>query len=258
MFDKGDYLKYIFTFEVYASIVLVLTVGLVYMLLLFIANVLIYIYVKQQTSEISYEVDKESTILVDSMLTNYSKIRSTIEIFSLAVNRNWLIYDRINKAIDRYQMSGDIDSFDIMNESDSERLGMVTLLIKKDIGSRNGLYQDLIGLKEIFSKQDRYNLKNYGMVKNGSLIVNLGTMVFFPVFAGIGFNVIKFAGFKLNESDVYSILLIISIYLILANYINFRYSKSEILIKFFNIGITSFIALSVLRIVILASGFMLR
>lgn len=258
MVEKHNYTKYLAIFEVYVSIILVLIVRLPYIILIFISNILVYAYMKHSSSKTTYQIDKESMLIIDSMLTNYSEFKSTIEILSLSINRNWLVCGSINKGLDVYQMSGDISSFDVVNRSNSKRFGMVILLIKKCIVSRACLYPDLINLKEIFLKEDTYNLKNYGLVKNGLLIVNLGTLIFFPVFAGIGFNVIKFAGLKLNNLDSYFILLIISTYLIIANYINFRYSKSENLIRIFNIGIASFTALSVLRIVILASGFMLR
>lgn len=255
---KHNLIGYLFTLEIYASIILVMIVRLPYILLIFIINIFAYAYMRHNSSKTEYQIDKESMLIIDSMLSNYSEFRSTIEILSLSINRNWLIYDRINKSLDTYQLSGNINSFDILNKFNSKRLRIVILLIKKCIVSRGSLHQDLIELKEIFSKQDIYDLKNYGLVKNGLLVVNLGTLVFFPIFAGIGFNVIKFAGFKLNSLNSEIILLIISTYLILTNYINFRYSKSEILTRLFDIGITSFTALSILRIVILASGFMLR
>lgn len=254
MFD--NYVKAGIIAEMYSAAVAASFASIYYTLALLTGNGALYLYMSR-SNKTDRAVDIEAEMLVDSMLLNYSDEKGAIGILSESLDDRWGISDALRAALKSYRMSGGIDRFRNTG-SGSSSLNSVVRLVSKHTAHRSGMRAELVELKDRMSKRREYEMRNYGIVHNGLIVMGLGTMVFFPIFSGIGLNVLRFSGFGLEGVAANAVLLGVSAYLLLSNYLNFRYSGRPISSKLMAGGMSGMVALSVFRITLLMSSIMLR
>lgn len=242
--------------EMYAAAAASTFVSIYYMFALLAGNGIAYLYLsKPKATKRTESVEVE--MLMDSMLLNYSERKGAVGILSESINNEWSISGAVNAAIRSYKLSGDINR--LKDTSMMPRgLGQIVRLVAKHAMHRGNMYGDMRELKGRMERSRRYEMKSYGMVHNGSIVVGLGTVVFFPILSGVGLNVLKFSGFGFGGAAANAVLLGVSAYLLLSNYLNFRYSLMPLYSKLMAGGMSGIAALSIFRITLLMSGMMLK
>ncbi len=234
------------------------TLSIYYLPIMFLVGLALFIIYKRGFGGRADIIDREADMLIDAMIINYRRCKNPIELVSISIKREWRIYERVNTAIDEYKASASLDVFDRLLKDGSRKIRLIAILISRSVRDNGNFYEDLSGLAELFSKQNRYKMKSYGVVKNGSAVVNMGTMLFFPLFAGIGLNIINFAGLKLGIVYSSAVSSAVILYLLFASLINSRYSRDNIYDKLAFASFSLFVALTVFRTTSILSALMLR
>lgn len=229
-----------------------------YIPIISLIGIAIFTIYKRRFSSRADIIGNEADMLIDAMIINYQRYKNPIELLSMSLKREWRVYGTINPAISAYKASSNPDVFKRLLKSESMKIRLIGLMISRSIVDNSHFYEDLTGLADLFIKRNGYRMRSYGIVKNGLFVVNMGTILFFPIFAGIGLNIINFAGTRVNTAYSTWVSASVILYLLFVSLINSRYSDDNIYDKLAFASLTIFISLTVFRASSFISAFMLR
>ncbi len=148
----------------------------------------------------------------------------------LACGSDYLFSNSLRRALKRYQETSDAEtSFKALDEFHSAFLSEAALLIAKGLHTGKDVSSQLNDLVERLEERQRTTLKVVGIASNAFSINRIGSAVFFPLFAGIGINIIGFAGtMGGNSIDTTGITAIMLGYIAISNFINARYDGKTV------------------------------
>ncbi len=142
-----------------------------------------------------------------------------------AVNADTKLGRALISAIERYEASGNADDICCEETARSSRFAMML----RDSVRRNDSAMFICEAKRFgdeMREEDTLYLKSHGAISNSSFITGMGAAFFFPIFAGIGINVIRFSNSGIPEGWYEAVMLTAICYIIFANYIG-QYRKES-------------------------------
>jgi len=133
------------------------------------------------------------SIFVSNMLLNYSEGKSTISIIKESLDQRFAFYKDMQKAIKVYMLTGDA-------RKAFAWAGTYPVLYREVFFALAGALESgasVLGpMKEIMGSIESANAiksKSIGSMSNAMSIVGIGSVVFFPVFAGISYYIMGFS-----------------------------------------------------------------
>jgi hypothetical protein len=158
-------------------------------------------------------------------------------------------------AINKYKMSGNIDDLRC-GETAREKWFDVILEDSVKRNDTSMFIEEAKRFGEEMKNEDAFMLKSHGAISNSSFITSVGTAFFFPVFAGIGINVIGFANSGINGRWYEAIMLTAISYIVLANYIG-HYKKESKERSGIYASLFAIVGITVLRLSAMITGAMI-
>ncbi|MCL5680119.1 MAG: hypothetical protein M1465_02145 [Candidatus Marsarchaeota archaeon] len=172
--------------------------------------------------------------------------------------RDFKHYNLVKRSLVKFKLTGDAES------SFGEMLGSVDKRLR-DIGTI--LYSsfitgsDISGISSWFIKKNssamRYGMRILPLAENSELMLSSGINFFFPLFAGITINIIKFSSPGAYASSYLSMFAIFIFYIITVNYATLKNSfaaRDGYFIKV--LSLTAFASLA-MQLAVRVSSFML-
>ncbi len=184
---------------------------------------------RQRIGGDSSQNESDSAQFIGNLIDNYGGHAGTISLVRASLSPDFRFYSDMNEALSRYLTQGNAElSFSKLLKSDSIALAEATSAIVRRLDDGAEMIGPLKETRRRINSESRHRMKNLGSVLNADSVVRLGSMMFFPAFAGISMRIAVFAGSSQGFSALKAgaLSLIFAFYIIHTNVTNFGYSKS--------------------------------
>jgi hypothetical protein len=172
-------------------------------------------------------IESDSAQFVGNLIENYDAHADTISQIRASLSPSFWFYPEMSSAISRYIAQGHARlSFSKLLGSKSISLREATSAMVRRLDDGAEIIDSLKETKRHANTENRQRMKNLGSVLNADSVVRLGSMVFFPVFAGISMRIALFAGSSQGFAAlrIGALSAIFAFYIIHTNLTNFSYS----------------------------------
>ena len=185
---------------------------------------------RQRIDGDSSRTEADSTQFVGNLIENHDGHADTISLIHASLSPSFSFYRIMNEAISRYSAQGSAElSFSKLLKSDSAALSETVSAIVRRLDDGAEMIDPLKEIRRHINSENRHKMKNLGSVLNADSVVRLGSMMFFPVFAGISMRIAVFAGSSQGFAALKAgaLSLIFAFYIINTNAANFGYSNTS-------------------------------
>lgn len=174
--------------------------------------------------------DRDSVQLAGNLIDNYTDGCDTIGLLQRSLSPGFVFCPEMNRAISAYAVQGDARlSFSALLASDSGVLRELSSAVVQRLDGGADMLGPLRDIRRRASSENRYRLKSLGSSLNANSVVMLGSVLFFPAFAGIGLQIARFAGASQGFAAVKAgaLAAVFAFYIVQTNLINFRYLRGD-------------------------------
>ncbi len=209
---------------------------LLFCFLLFVIALILYLNIKR--IEHKNKINENDYEFLSNLIYRYNLNHNKLQLISSSLNKKFYFYNQIILSIKLYKKSLNAEnSFSNLFESfGSFYFKQIINLIIQNLDENIDIYFSLIEVKKQLDKEIKYMSKISGNLHSSISMIQLGSVIFFPIFAGISMNILEFTS-KMNNINFnfenFSILFVF--YIIIINIINFRYKNEEKISKISNI-----------------------
>jgi hypothetical protein len=168
----------------------------------------------------SRRIDADTLSLLRNMKANYSRGASARVVLSKSIRSGFVFGKALSLAVNAYFRSGDLNfSFRGLERYRSAVFGEAVSMIKDYIGNGAGIRKRLDDMLAAAERLEGQRLRSHGGLTNAFSVVRLGSILFFPMFAGISCRIIAFsAAMGLSGSiAAQSLLPVILFYVVASN-----------------------------------------
>ena len=174
-------------------------------------------------------IESDTAQFISNLIDNYDGYADTISVIRSSLSPSFRFYSDMNEAISKYLTQGNAElSFSKLLSSSSVALCETASAIVRRLDDGSDMIGPLKETRRHINAENRHRLKNLGSVLNADSVVRLGSMMFFPAFAGISMRIAVFAGSSQGFAALKAgaLSLIFAFYIIHTNLMNFSYSNS--------------------------------
>jgi hypothetical protein len=174
--------------------------------------------------------DRDSIRLAGNLIDNYTDSTDTITLLRQSLSPSFVFCAEMDRAISTYSMQGDARlSFSVLLSSDSVVLREISSAVVQRLDNGTDMLAPLKDIKRRASTESKYLMKSLGSSLNADSVVMLGSVLFFPAFAGIGMQIAGFAGASqgFSEFKAGALAAVFVFYIIQTNLVNFRYRRDD-------------------------------
>lgn len=180
----------------------------------------------------SNRTDDDSMRFVGRLIDSYTDSINTPRLLEISLSQDFWFYKDMREAISKYTMQGNAElSFSKPLMSDSGALREITAALVQRLDNGVEILGPLKEIRRRIGANSRHRLKTLCSALNSDSVARLGSVAFFPAFAGISLQIVKFTnsseGFA--AAKPWALVAIFAFYIIYTNIINFRYSSGDAL-----------------------------
>lgn len=176
------------------------------------------------------KIDGDALRFVNNILSNYSCSASTVSIVQKSLNSEFSFYKAMKRAIAEYHLSSDAPrAFSRLASTRSYILSAATAAIVDRLEYGTALKAPLAELKRHALRRKRNTTQGVVASAGALSIARLGSMLFFPLFAGISINILLLTSEMqgVSAQGVSALVLVFAFYILYTNFLNFKYSLKE-------------------------------
>ncbi len=195
--------------------------------------------------------DAEVRLIVERII-NLGHERRVIDILGDATEGTLGFGKQLMESVRSYSLSGDLEK--IVSGNGNWKKESLAGVVKSALVN-NDRSTFMLEIEELYAQikmSDNLALKNHGAVSNSSFITSMGTSFFFPLFAGIGLNVMNFANSGISLKWEGAVEVAALSYIVLASYI--AHSKKGLKNGAIYACFSSLLGITVFRIAALLTG----
>jgi hypothetical protein len=175
-------------------------------------------------------LDRDAMQMAGNLIDNYSDSADTLMILRRSLSPGFAFCAEMNRAISAYAMQGDARvSFSKLLSSNSSTLREISSAVVQRLDSGAEMLAPLKDIKRRASQENEYRMKSLGSSLNANSVVMLGSVLFFPAFAGIGMQISSFAGASQGFAAVKAgaLAAVFVFYIIQSNLANSKYQRGD-------------------------------
>ncbi|MGC8651959.1 MAG: hypothetical protein ACP5UH_01765 [Candidatus Micrarchaeia archaeon] len=133
-------------------------------------------------------------VFVGNLIANYSPGRSTMSIIRSSLDPGLVFYNKVTDALHMYELSGNAQRAFAWADCCSSRLCKeVFFALSESLESGTIMLGPIKELYRNISSAQAIQLRSVGSATNALSIVSVGSVVFFPIFAGISYYIMGFS-----------------------------------------------------------------
>jgi hypothetical protein len=168
-------------------------------------------------------IDREVIQLIDSVLQRKATASAT-ESIAASNRERFKFHKALDRAIRAYGLSYGTSYFSSLSSYGSYALTRLSNIIVSALERGYDMIPSLERLKVKLENEDRQKRRSVMQIRSAASLSRLGPMLFFPIFAGITTNIVKFASLSTQSSGLLQIVPALSFYIVAANVAGFEYS----------------------------------
>ena len=200
---------------------------------------------------------RQVIILIESMLSRRTA-GSTVRLLEMSNSPDFGFHKELSHAIMAYRLSYDTEPFTRLSAYGSYALTRFSSIVVSGLEMGHEIIPSLERLKASLQSEDRQKRRSVMQIRNAVSLSRIGPMLFFPIFAGITTNIMKFASVAVQSQPFPQITPILSLYILAANVSGFENSRISDLEFLCDAALASAIGLFIFRASSLLSAIMLR
>lgn len=222
-FNENGY--YVFAASGFAiSIMLSFLKSWPYSIAVFGISAMLMIKMKKSGNIKGGRISVETSMFIKNLISNYMPKKSALGIIEKSLDNEWQISSMLKKPLCMYAYSGNATrSFAGINLHGSELLKKLVAILMLGLDTGADIFMPLSELDRLNEQAAEKGAVGMAYIKNTTALINIGTIFFLPVFAGISVSILgisQAAGG--NFSVAFPISLILGAYLIMINYIQYN------------------------------------
>ncbi len=172
-------------------------------------------------------IEQDLLGFLNVLIKEYSKTRNLLPALKKASEGSYRFSEMLETSIARYE-SG-MSAYDSFAKSKCPApLNETMLAVAAGLENGTDSLHSLKDLRKRLEERLDYKLRTSGAMDNAFSINKLGGMVFFPLFAGVSLDIMKFAttmSGQLQNDSLSRLGVVFGAYILITNYINSRYDK---------------------------------
>ena len=230
------------------SIIFILKNNLIISIAFFMMLIIIFIFLRKENKNRKINEDTYEFIL--NLIYWYKTKQSKQQLIIASLSKKFYFYNEMIYALKIYNKLGNAEAAfkNIVREKTFYFQQVVNLLIQS-IDKGIDIYEPLNEIKRQFDIEKKYISKALASMHNSQSMMQLGSSIFFPIFAGISMNILKFTSQMNNiKFDLQSFSMLFVTYIAIINFINFRYKNSSITSKTENIMVFTLFSILLFKV----------
>jgi hypothetical protein len=175
-------------------------------------------------------VESDALQFIDNVLENYSDSVNTLTLLEKSLNDRFDFCKDMQSAIRTYVLSSDArQAFSVLLRYDSYALRGITSAVIGRLEEGTELRMQLAEVRKHALRRSGKELKNIGAMGSALSITQIGSVLFFPIFAGISLNIMQFtAGMQgAGHPSAPALIAVFAFYIAYLNLLNFKYNMKE-------------------------------
>lgn len=174
------------------------------------------------------QIDFDTIQFLDALLNVYSKSKNLYASLETTSNGSYAFSDTLRTSLIEYRDGVQVKTaFDDIGNYGSVCLNEAFIAICHGLTTGDDIGPALASIRESAREKDAYRLKTLGALENVFIINRLGGVVFFPLFAGISLDIIKFTSSYGGNANagIFGPFVIFAAYIVITNYSNSLFNK---------------------------------
>ncbi len=176
-------------------------------------------------------IDSDTINFLDVLISEYSKSKNLISALETTSNGSYIFSNTLKEAIAKLRDGMPTESaFSGLKIHGSVYLNELIDVVDVGLETGSDIEPALIAVRENAKERDSYRLKTLGAMENVITINQMGGAVFFPIFAGISLDIIRFTNTlstQIKNAGVMSLFVVFIGYLVIINYSNSVFGKTH-------------------------------
>ncbi|MGC8538099.1 MAG: hypothetical protein ACP5MZ_03930 [Candidatus Micrarchaeia archaeon] len=166
-----------------------------------------------------------------------------------SLSRNFVFYKDFKDALAEYRVSGDAaHAFERLHGYGYKYFEAAALLIRESLESGNDISYALESLHVECQEHDALKRKHDGEMANFRSLQTLGSVIFFPVFAGLSMNVLRMSTVHTAALEYGAFGTVVLLYILIVNFITPLFSERGVSARIASISMRIAIASLVLEL----------
>ena len=173
-------------------------------------------------------VETDMRNFIEALLPAYKAGGNLLSSIEQADVHEYCFSAQLNEALRRY-LNGTPARASFLQLTRSTKIKALFSILANGLGTGADITLQLETAYAEINSRIENAAKNSGTLRSAALISNLGSAVFFPVFAGVSTDIVKFAGtFSGGATGVQlpSLAIVLAAYIVLSNYLNVSRNSS--------------------------------
>ncbi len=214
-------------------------------------GIAIFLYLNIKRIKYKNKTDENDYEFLSNLIYKYKLNPNKLNLISNTLNKKFYFYKEFLYSLKLYKKSINAEKsfLNLFKSTNSFYFTQIINLIIQSLDENINIYFSLIEVQKQFNNERKFKSEISGNLNSSLSMIQLGSVIFFPIFAGISMNILEFAS-KMNNIHLnfenFSVLFVF--YIIIINIINFKYKKEILLIKINNILFFSSFSLILFKI----------
>ena len=170
-------------------------------------------------------VDNQLIRLLDDAFSKDSGI-PIIRCIRDSNKKEYIFHDALESAIRAHALSGDTSRFAALGRYQSRHLERFALMLSHSLEHARDISKELSEFRAELVEDERQRRRLRAQIDGAAAISHLGTMLFFPLFAGVSIQIMRFAS-SYSVFRFSSVFPVLAFYIVAANLIGFEYSDRD-------------------------------
>lgn len=175
-------------------------------------------------------IESDALQFIDNILENYSDSVSTLTLLERSLNSRFAFYGDMQRAIRTYALSANAEhAFSVLLGYDSYALRGLVSTVRGRLEEGAELRMQLVELKRHIMLRNSKKLESIGTLGSALSISQIGSVLFFPIFAGISLNIMRFAASMqaAAHANTQALIAVFAFYIMYLNLLNLKYDTRE-------------------------------
>ncbi len=175
-------------------------------------------------------VDRDAVQFIDSVLENYSDSASTLGLLEKSLNDRFAFCKDMQRAIRTYRLSSNArQAFSVLLGYNSYAMKGIVSAVTSRLDNGACLRMQFLELRKHIAQRNGNELKNTRTLGSLLSVTRIGAILFFPIFAGISLNILKFTAIMQSSGSpsAQALTAVFAFFISYSNMLNFKYDMRE-------------------------------
>jgi hypothetical protein len=174
--------------------------------------------------------ERDAVQFIDNVLENYSDSTNTIALLKRSLNGRFVFCKEMTDAMRAYTLSSNArQAFSGLLQYGSQALTGIVSAVTNRLDNGAELRMQLLEVRKHAARRNGNSLRNTTMLGSALSVTEIGSVLFFPIFAGISLNILRFTASiqSAGYPDGHALVAVFAFFIVYLNVLNSKYNMKE-------------------------------